>query len=59
MIDRLRVVLMRIETFVLVNFFCLFVNGNGYFNDAISLLWFISCMNKKPYVLQSLTPLSL
>jgi hypothetical protein len=58
MIERLRVMLIRIETFVLVNFFCSFVNGNGYFNDAISLLWFISYMNKKPYVLQSLTPFS-
>jgi len=59
MIDTLRAMLRRIEILVLVNFFCSFVNGTGYFNDAISLLWFLSQKNKKPYVLQLLTPFSL
>ncbi len=42
MIKTLREMLRRIEIFVLVSFFCSFVNGTGYFNDAISLLWLIS-----------------
>jgi len=57
MIERLNVMLIKIEIFVFVNFLCSFVNDNGYFNDAISLLWFPSSKNKKPYFLQFLTPL--
>ncbi len=41
-IETLREMLMRMEIFVLVIFFRSLVNGTGYFNDDISLLWFVS-----------------
>ena len=41
MIERLSAILTKIEIFVLFSFFFSFVNKEGYFQDAISLLWFI------------------
>ena len=57
MIERLNVMLIKIEIFVFVNFLCSFVNDNGYFNDAISLLWFPSSRTKN-LISYSFLPLS-
>jgi len=51
MIAKLSAILTKMEIFVLLNFFFSFVNKKGYFQDAISLLWFIrQYLDKKPYV---------
>jgi hypothetical protein len=55
--ETLKVILTKIEIFVFVNFLFSLVNGDGYFKDAISLLWFVrEKRNKKPYVPPVLTP---
>jgi hypothetical protein len=57
MIERLSAILTKIEIFVLFNFFFSSVNKRGYFNDAISLLWWREgADDKKPYVLPVITP---
>lgn len=56
MIARLSVILTKMEIFVLLIFFCSFVNKKSKFDNAISFLWFIpETNNKKPYVLSVLT----
>jgi hypothetical protein len=57
MIERLSAILTKIEILVLFNFFLSSVNKGGYFNDAISLLWWREeTDDKKPYVLSAITP---
>jgi hypothetical protein len=56
MIERLSAILTKIEILVLFSFFFSFVNKEGYFQDAISLLWFIrKYHDKKPYVFLLIT----